>query len=310
VAVVALAGGLAWGAWKVAAALAENSRAMPAEARAVPLKALDLKTDGVLTKAWLQTTLALRPKVSLMELDLNALRARLMATGQVATANLTRRFPDGLDVQITERTPVARVMTEFGGERRPLLVARDGVLFPGAGYDAAMIETLPWLDGVEIKRRAGRLLPLAGMDVVADLLAKARLEAEHLYQTWGVVSLLRLETDREIEVRTREPQQVTIVFAANPQEERLSRDAGFLRQIAKLDYLWDTLSAKPAIRGRIDLSLGWQVPVTLEEIPAPAVPVAPAAPSSTKPAATAARPPPVRFSFDLSRPQPRTQREL
>jgi hypothetical protein len=306
--VVALAGGLAWGGWKVAGALREDSKAMPAAARAVPLQTLDLKTDGVLNVDWLAQTLALPKNASLMELDLVALRDRLLADGQVISASLTRRFPGALEVRVRERLPVARAMAEIAGQRRQLLIARDGVVFHGAGQDTAMLESLPWLDGVTIARRGGRFLPVAGMDVVADLLAKVRIEADHLYRTWSVVSLARLETDRELEVRTRGPYPVTIVFAANPAAESVSRRVHFLHQIAKLDLLWDKLvdelANHPEAVARVDLSLGRQVPVAIE-MPAPAAApgrngVAPATPATM----------PALFSISPSSAQPRNKREL
>jgi cell division protein FtsQ len=251
---------LAWGGWQVVSALRENAKSMPAAARAAPLKKVELKTnvEGVLNRDpdWLGLTLALPKNITLMEVDLRQLRERLLEDGQVLTANLTRKFPDRLAVQITERSPIARLMVESApGESERYLVARDGVIFRGAGYDSKLIATLPWLDGVTITRQGRGFLPLAGMDRVSDLLAEALHNVEHLYQTWRVVSLARLQSDREIEVRSRAPHAVTIVFNAN---------GDFFRQLAKLDYLWDKLAGRPNIQARIDLTLGRQVPVVIE----------------------------------------------
>ena len=285
-AAVAVAGALAWGGWAVAGALGENSKSMPAAARAVPLKRAELKTnrEGVLDRdpEWLTRTLALPKSISLMEIDLLQLRTRLLADGQVLTANISRSFPDRLNVQVTERTPIARVMAGLAGEARPLLVARDGVVFPGAGYDPKLIESLPWLAGVALTRRNQQFLPLAGMETIGELLGEARQKAEHLYHTWHVVSLERLASDRQIEVRTRAPHAVTIVFSATDD---------FFRQLAKLDYMWQSLATRPAVQARIDLTLGRHVPVTLTEPPVGGLQAGPTA----KPAAAAFPAFPARF---------------
>ncbi len=63
---------------------------------------------------------------------------------------------------------------------------------------------------------------------MSDLLASAKLEAENLYRTWEVVSLARLASDGEIEVRTRDGMRV--VFGTHED---------YLRQIARLDLLVD-----------------------------------------------------------------------
>ena len=200
---------------------------------------------------WLARTLALPKNTSLMELDLQALRRHLMASGQVHAASLTKNFPDTLKVEVSERSPVARVMAELHGAQVPLLVARDGVVFEGVGYEDALLSTLPWLDGVKLARTDGRYDPIANIGRIAELLARARLDAEHLYQNWQVVSLARLESDGEIIVRTKSG--TTVVFAA---------DGDLFQQLAKLDYQWDILSGMPTPPAKIDLSLGREVSVS------------------------------------------------
>jgi len=250
VALVSLLVALGWGGWMVAAAL-RDSPSMPAAAKTVPVRAPKLKrTDGVLDDAWLARTLALPRGVSLMELDLGQLRDRLLADGQVVTATLERQFPATLLASITERTPVARLRVAQGAQERDLLVARDGVVFTGSGFDPAMIDLLPWLAGVTITPEAGRLRPVAHMEAVAQLLADTQLAAEHLYRSWLAVSLARFETDRELEVTTKDGS--VIIFSAK---------GGFFVQLAKLDYIVEKLAVMRAGPMRIDLSLGREVPV-------------------------------------------------
>lgn len=254
-ALVALLGGLAWGVWLIAATLQENPARIPAAAKAVPVKAPELKTtrDGVLDGAWLAQTLELPQGVSLVELDLEKLRTRVLADHQVLTANLTRLFPDRLIVQVMERMPVARMRVELGGRQRDLLVARDGVVFFGHGFDPSMLNTLPWLDGIAMTREGAWFRPIAGMDVVARLLADAQFSAPHLYQLWQSVSLAPLEADRELEVTLK-----------NGTKARFSAKGSFFVQLANLDHIVDRLARLPGARAHIDLTLGREVPVTIE----------------------------------------------
>jgi cell division protein FtsQ len=270
----------------------KNPRAMPAAAKTVPVKSFSLRTngDGVLDAQWLKQALALPKGASLMELDLQQLRTRLLAYGQVNAASLTLNFPDTLEVRISERSPIVRVRAQVGsGEERTLLVARDGVVYEGIGYEAARLEELPWLSGAKLARTGNKYEPIDGMSAVADLLAQARLNAEPLYRMWQVVSLARLRSDHEIEVRTK-PGTV-VVFGA---------DGDFAVQLAKLDYQWETLSRLPAPVAKIDLSLGREVPVTFESAAAK-----PAAPSG----ASAKNAPNIRL-FNPPNPLPRTKREF
>jgi cell division protein FtsQ len=91
------------------------------------------------------------------------------------------------------------------------------------------------------------------MVVVAELLGKARLEAEHLYKTWHVVSLAGLNTDAEVEVRTASG--AAVVFSVT---------ADYLSQIAKLDLVLDRLAQQGASFKRITLGGGRDAVVTLD----------------------------------------------
>lgn len=281
---------VAWGAWEVVASLQQDPQRVPAAARTVPVKNFSLQTnaEGVLDASWLRSTLALPKGATLMELDLQQLRARLLADGQVSAASVTRIFPDTLEVRIAERAPVARLRAQFdNGVERTLLVARDGVVFPGAGYDPARLEELPWLAGMKLVRSGGRFAPIEGMILVAKLLAEAQLEVPQLYATWQSVSLERLASDRELEVRTKTG--ATIVFGAG---------GDLALQIAKLDYQLEILAHAGAVPVKINLALGREVPVTLE-----------APPPANGPGATPARGAPVRPKpapslFSLSNSQP------
>ena len=135
------------------------------------------------------------------------------------------------------------------------LVAREGIVFDGIGFDPKMISSLPWLDGVRLVRKDDDFIPIAGMETVADLLAKAKMEAEHLYESWQVVSLARLQSDGEVEVRDR---SVAKIFFGTNED--------FFRQLARLDLLIDTARRQteksPSV---INLSIGAQVPVTFDD---------------------------------------------
>lgn len=254
-AAVTLLAGLAWGGFQIAGALRGRPEKLT-RAETVPVKDVVLVTDGVLDQKWLVRTLALPKGATLMQLDLYKLRTQLMASGQVRSATLTRTFPATLTVSLTENSPVARVKAQIGEEEpRTFLVARDGTVYDGVNFDQDMLESLPWLDGVKLGRDGDRFAPIAGMPTVGELLGKAKLYAEHLYRTWQVVSLARLASDGEIDVR-----------AAGVARIRFGTTQDFFPQLARLDSLLDAARAKTdqPIR-EINLSIGAQVPVAFED---------------------------------------------
>jgi cell division protein FtsQ len=247
---------VAWGAWRISDVLRDDAEA-PSFSRALPIgDRIVLTTDGVLDRAWLVRTLALPQGATLMGLDLRALQSRVLAGGQAASAAVIREFPATLAVHLSERTPVAAIMgAAADGSTRRLLVARDGAVYDGVGYDPAVLDSLPWLDGVRLVRRGAGFAPIPDMPAVAELLARAQLEAAHLYRTWRVASLARLESDGVIAVTNADGLRV-----------EFGTREGFLPQLARLDTILDSAAkARPGqpAAGNIDLSLGPEVPVRL-----------------------------------------------
>ncbi|PNY82814.1 cell division protein FtsQ [Deinococcus koreensis] len=80
---------------------------------------------------------------------------RLLESPWVQSAVVTRHFPDGVEVQITERRPVAR--WRQGADA--LALAADGTLLPGA-HD---VDALPLVQGWGPDRRADALKVLSAL---------------------------------------------------------------------------------------------------------------------------------------------------
>lgn len=277
-----------WAAYELVHSWNTDRAALATAVHSPAVRETVLITDGVLTRQWVSETLALPKGTSLMALDLGALRDRLLASGQVRVAMLTRSFPDTLVVSLQERSPVSRVLAEGAdGAVKMLLVAKDGVTYEGRGYGKTLLEELPWLDGIRL-RRAGRAFePVLGMDEVAALLITAQLQAPHLYQDWLIVSLARFEEHGEIVVRTRDETEVTF-----------SRRRDYFKQVAQLDYVIDSARGLPEANAlqSVNLTLDGQVPVRLHGATEQPVPV------STRPA---------RPEFTLQTPsQRKIQRDL
>lgn len=218
----------AWGAYEIFNTWGRNPMAIQSPVKSEPIKTVETRSDGVLDKAWVARVLALPKNAGLMEVDLHALKAKLLATGQVRQAVIDRKFPATLVVKLEERWPVVRVHAQVGdAPPKDLLVARDGTIYEGSCYDPAMVASLPYLADVGLKRAKGQFLPVEGMDKVADLLATAQANAPALFRNWQIVSLARYEADGFVIVRAKDIKE--IVFG--------TRDNDFYRQIARLDIV-------------------------------------------------------------------------
>ncbi|MCF3649000.1 cell division protein FtsQ/DivIB [Synoicihabitans lomoniglobus] len=247
---------LACGSWLVWNVLQDDPNRWAAAANSRPVEHIVVETDGVLDQAWVEATLQIPRDVGLMELDLYALRERLLAHRQVKSAVLKREYPDTLRVVLEERTAVVKLKAQLAGaELRDFLVARDGTVFAGHGSLAQEQTDLPWLAGVRLVPAGDGFEPLGHIDRLADLLATARTDAPLLYADWRIVSLEHIARDGHIVVRSaRVPE---IIFG-------LRED--FYTQIARLDYILDEIRGRAVAPMRsINLAIGpAQVPVAMD----------------------------------------------
>ncbi len=160
-----------------------------------PLKEISFETDGTLPRGWLDARISLVEGTSLLQTDIYELRERLEAHPQVASCVVRRRFPDALDIRITEQKPVLRIVIREQSGRREAFVARDGTVFPGVGLDRASVRRMPFLTGVELVERPGGYAPIPGFRTVADLVTTAMSGYPGLYRTWRIVDLSLFDPD-------------------------------------------------------------------------------------------------------------------
>lgn len=100
------------------------------------LRALDVSSDGRLTPELLREYARLREGENIFALDLRQVRENLLSVPLVRDAQVRRRLPDGLEVRVTERTPLARL--RMPGTDLTLAVDAEGWLVVGDASAAAL----------------------------------------------------------------------------------------------------------------------------------------------------------------------------
>lgn len=140
--------------WKPALGGLALAGALAASWALLPVRQVKVTGNRQLTSAEVQRLAGLHG--SFGWLYYGAWKARgLLGSPWVAAAQVTKHFPDRVDIQVTERVPVAR-WQDVGGQVRSL--AADGTLLPGAAPGA-----LPLISGWGPERRAEAVRVLAGL---------------------------------------------------------------------------------------------------------------------------------------------------
>ena len=153
-------------------------------------------SDGVLNGQWFARHSPVPVGTDIFKLDIHAMKREVEALGQVREASVSVELPGTLHVRVREHVPVLRVFVRGeDGERRTLLVARDGSVYEGALYPSETLRRLPGLTGVRLVRDGGGFRPLEGIEAVADLIDLARDITPHIAADWRWIDLSRYRNE-------------------------------------------------------------------------------------------------------------------
>jgi hypothetical protein len=216
----------------------------------------EYKTNGGITAREVAATAGLRSDMNLMDVDIAAIRARLMELPRVKKVEIERRLPDKFSVTLEERLPVARlvsVMKERAGNidlKHGLFVDRDGVAFKCEELLREYV-SLPSINAMDQPViTVGREVPSPGVKAALALLEQFSL------RRWAVPCTVRnLEILNEWTISVEMESGAQYVF--NPQ--------GIERQLERLAYILDKCRAAKKSVASVNLQLERNVPVRFYE---------------------------------------------
>jgi hypothetical protein len=149
---------------------------------------LRFKTDGLLGPEVVRKALEAHPEGAAR--DVRSIKAELQKDNQVLVADVSRG-PDGvLNVRLTERKAVARlVVTPPTGPMLVRLMDPSGVTFAGTGYPAAAVRGLPEIVNYR-STGSGDAMVVEGAEIAGPFLATAMSERYRaFYNQWAALSL-------------------------------------------------------------------------------------------------------------------------
>ncbi len=249
-----LIGTLAW----ALLALKQREEPIQISTPSKPVEKIIFDTDGVLPDRWLGSVIELRKGMTLMEIDIHAMKQDLESSGQVESASVEREFPDALKISVKERIPALRMrVTGANGQVEDRIVARDGTLYKGVGYPKATLSKLPFV--VPYQYPEGGIKPMRGIETVAQLLDATRRTQPNFYKTWQIVNLKHYTGDPEL------PGQIIEVKTSMVPRIIFGTNIDFAQQLDRLGVIMNYVQNRgnPAVR-RIDLSLQGSAAVQFE----------------------------------------------
>ncbi|MDR1255045.1 MAG: FtsQ-type POTRA domain-containing protein [Puniceicoccales bacterium] len=152
-----------------------------------PLRKVIFTSDGVLSENWLNRRVSIPLGKALMRIDLEYIKTQLEACSQVASAVITRKFPDTLVIEIKELKPVAKLFVSIQGKRCIRLISAEGKLFTPVAYTRYGIKPLPILSDVTVQLiQKGKILKF---NRIYTLLVELMHQYPDVYATIVQISL-------------------------------------------------------------------------------------------------------------------------
>lgn len=197
------------------------------------LKRLSIQTDGTLDEVTIAGVANVTAGVSLMDLDLEAICRRIETLPNVEKASVTRELPDRLNIQVTERIPVAWLSCppmgiRPGDKERGFLLDANAYLFQCAEVTEEL-KQLPSIEAYKMaKPEVGTLLEASGVENALHLVA----ENARIFEEQGpALRQVRLRNEWSVECLYHEGFTVTF--------DRHEIDRGMKDLVVILDNIKD-----------------------------------------------------------------------
>ena len=231
---VALIGGSGYGIWLAREHFQSNPGPVDLAGPALPIDSLKYATDGVLSRNSIKRILRIPKDATLMDLELRDLRKKVESEPQIASAQVRRRFPSTLQLEISEHKPLYRLFIRpKNGIPELWLVSGAGVIYKGQDFRNATLRALPYLNpdpGFLKKDERNGYQQIPVLEKVSPLLEIARDDFPELYREWKVVSFLRPDADES------DPGAYVMIESKRVKEIRFApRD--YRLQLRRLKYL-------------------------------------------------------------------------
>lgn len=216
----------------------------------LPLQTVRFETNGHITKKFLIKALAIKKDAMFNDVNIFALKKRLLNISQIRDVYIERQFPASIFIKLDERTPLLKFIVQNENKLELLFIDKeDGSIFRGSCLPKQVILDTPYVELNLEKTTKNKIgyKPIAGTKHIEHLITLLRTEYPYIYKDINKFSLLRYDPRpganwSRIEIYQKSGK--VIVFNPNNLE----------MQLLNLDYLLNERRFPRNSAQRIDLS--------------------------------------------------------
>lgn len=212
-----------------------------------PVQQVIFQTDGCLTATWARPYLSFKKGTDIMDVDIEAIQQVLTQCPQIKSVTVSRVFPDKIQVSITERKPVLRLLVQEGAVKKEMLIDAEGTVFAGICLSPWERRLMPFLAGTILTKEGKFYKKVPHLDKVCELLLLAKTKYWPIYGQMEVVMIENLKKHSvpwsRIKVRCQDASLV------------IFKDTDFDEQLQRLRFILSTPEVRKHVPvARIDLT--------------------------------------------------------
>lgn len=162
----------------------------------LPLRSIQFTSDGTITGRWLAKVLNIKKNTSISEVDIFALKKRLIEFSQIRDVCIEKHFPDSIAIKINERHPLLKfTIKRERGEELLFVDSCDGSIFQAACMPKSLILAIPYaeLNLEKSKKSSLGVREIQGIESVAYLIKALRTRCPEIYEQIEKFSLKKYD---------------------------------------------------------------------------------------------------------------------
>jgi hypothetical protein len=216
----------------------------------LPLRSIQFASDGTITRHWLAKALSIKKNTPISEIDIFALKKRLLEFSQVRDVCIEKHFPDSIAIKINERHPLLKFVIKCENGKKLLFIdSQDGSIFQAACMPKSLILATPY---TEVNLEKSQKSPLGvkeiqGIESVAHLTNALKTEYPEIYRQIRKFSIKKYDHRSGAKWS-----RIGIFLKSGPVIEFSPRDIDI--QLLHLDYLMHRYDVVHANVRKIDLA--------------------------------------------------------
>lgn len=196
-----------------------------------PISRIELKTDGKISGAWLNSYLKIKAGTKLADVNIFEIKQMLEMLSQIKSSRVERIYPDILRITISEHKPFAKVLLKVDYQNRIYALSADGYFFSPISIDDEELEELKYIEGIKIVFDGNVPARYKSMPKLVEFLNAVKARVSEQYENWLSIDVSEIDSITLPIITARTKDGTKYIFKTSEYSRQLDRFEYILKYI-------------------------------------------------------------------------------